>query len=250
MFDFDRCTGLLGNPVKVEYETGFEPSNGAAGIAFSPSGRFVYMTYMKDAGIRLVQYDLGATDIAASEFLIAECPVPVSPFECSLGFPLLTPDGKIYVSALIDTVAFHIIHQPDSLGLACDFEFGGFAFPEKFPSGGVPYFPNYRLYDVPGSACDTLGVDGPVSAGEVERTAAIFGVYPNPTNGRYNISHNLKGSQKGKVRVFDLYGHVLESHDLAGASVPLSLEGLPTGVYFLQFSINGKLVQIEKLIKF
>ncbi|MEZ4932916.1 MAG: hypothetical protein R2788_12455 [Saprospiraceae bacterium] len=149
LFDFDRCTGLLSNPIKVQYQTGFEVSNGAVGIAFSPSGRFLYMTYRKDSGVRLVQYDLDAPDIAASELLISDCPVPVSPYECSLGAPILAPNGKIYIPALIDTVAFHVIHHPDGLGLDCDFEFGGFPFSEKYPTGGSPYFPNYRLYDVP-----------------------------------------------------------------------------------------------------
>jgi hypothetical protein len=74
IFDFDRCTGLLSNPVKIDYQWDPLWNNGESGIAFSPSGRFLYMTRKKN-GFELVQYDLYAADIPASEVVIYACNV-------------------------------------------------------------------------------------------------------------------------------------------------------------------------------
>ncbi|MFQ5446851.1 MAG: hypothetical protein ACE5FF_07955, partial [Saprospiraceae bacterium] len=185
IFDFNRCTGLLSNPVKIDYQWDPNWNNGESGIAFSSSGRFLYMTRKKN-GIELVQYDLFTTDIPASEVVIYSCN-SFNNYLCSMTHPQLGPDGEIYIGAVIDTVAFHIIHQPDSLGQACEFDYGGFVFPLKYPGTLMPYFPNYRLYDLPGSPCDTLGI-GPVAVEEEGREESHFHIYPNPAGGEVHLS--------------------------------------------------------------
>jgi hypothetical protein len=101
LFDFDRCTGLLGNPVLIDHTiTANGPSTVAQGVAFSPSGRFLYISRFKDfnepdADIELVQYDTEANDINASETILASCFSPV-PYTCGMSNMLLGPDGKIW----------------------------------------------------------------------------------------------------------------------------------------------------------
>ena len=248
VFDFDRCSGLLSNPVKVENETGFEASNATTGIAFSPSGRFVYMTYNLNYKKRLVQYDLEAPNIVASEVLLSECNGPVSHQECSFTIPVLAPDNKIYVGAKIDSVAYHIIHQPDSLGLACDFEYGGFEI-GKDPSISPPYFPNYRLYDMPGSPCDTLGIDDPDGTVAVEEQGgkAELDIYPNPSSGEVNIRYGLQG-QKGRVEVFNLQGQQIRSADLSTKEDMVQVRGLNPGIYFIRVLINGSVQKTGKVV--
>lgn len=58
---------------------------------------------------------------------------------------VIAPNNKLYASAAIDTVAFHVIHHPNAIGNACEFDIGGFGFPSYYPKGEMYYFPNYRL---------------------------------------------------------------------------------------------------------
>jgi len=87
---------------------------------------------------------------------------------------LLAPDGKIYIGGA-DSISYHIIHEPDSLGLACDFEQGGLVFPLAYPNPWFPYFPNYRLGALEGSECDSI-VSGNenVIPGKANKLLALF----------------------------------------------------------------------------
>ena len=249
VFDFDRCTGLLSNPVKVENETGFEAGNGVSAIAFSPSGRFVYLTYNLNYKKRLVQYDLEAPNIEASEVLLSECSGPVSLQECSFTIPVLAPDNKIYIGSKIDSVAFHVIHQPDSLGLACDFEYGGFEIGKNPFSTSIPYFPNYRLYDVPGSPCDTLGIDAPVGTVAVEGQGvqAVLDIYPNPSSGEVHIRYELNG-KNGTAEVFNLQGQRIKSLVLPMGGEEVQVRGLSPGIYFVRVLANGYVLNAGKVV--
>ncbi len=46
----------------------------------------------------------------------------------------------------------HVIKQPDSLGITCDFVQGGLELPKD--SYTIPTFPNYDLGALPGSPCE------------------------------------------------------------------------------------------------
>ena len=248
LFDFDRCTGQLSNPIKIELDSGFSPNN-FGGAAFSPSGRFLYLVYRKDYKYRLVQYDIEAPDIETSEVLLSECPSPpISPYECSFALPVLAPDNKIYVGAKVDSTSYHIIHYPDSLGLACGFEFGGLEIgisPVSIP----PYFPNYRLYDVPGSPCDTLGIDAPVGtvAMEEQREQAELDIYPNPSGGEVNIRYGLSGKD-GQVEVFNVQGQKVRGLGLPTGGDEVHISGLKAGIYFVRVLVDGYVQKTGKVV--
>ena len=103
------------------------------------------------------QFDLWASDIVASQIKVASWdgflnPVAILFRTCQLG-----PDCKIYILSGGDTRYYHIIHNPDEPGLACNFEQRGLVLP--IPSGArIPYFPNYRLgpIDNPGVPCSPV----------------------------------------------------------------------------------------------
>lgn len=154
-YDFDRCTGLLSNPVL--YQLPVSPTLGD--IAFSPSGKKLYLSYYNTTGDYLVQYDMNAVDFLGSGQTLLECISPISNYDCSTGTLVLAPNGKIYIGALIDTVAFNVINKPDNLGVSCGFELGGLPFPGIYPQTLGASFPNFRLGPVDGSTCDTLGIN-------------------------------------------------------------------------------------------
>ncbi|MEO6760331.1 MAG: PKD domain-containing protein, partial [Saprospiraceae bacterium] len=73
------------------------------------------------------------------------------------------PDQRIYLLANNGTRYMHVIHKPDEPGLACDFR----QHDVQMPAISVFFLPNmpyYRLYNEPGSACDSLGVQPPLVA--------------------------------------------------------------------------------------
>ena len=159
LYDFDRCTGQLSNPITLTI-----PDDEAfvSWPCFSPNSRYLYLTNLVS---RLYQYDTWAADINASVQLVgvydgflADYGSPTTMFTMTVG-----PDQRIYMSANNGTRYLHVIHQPDEPGLACDFRQHDFQMPAVFPFF-LPNMPFYRLYQKPGSPCDTLGVQAPLVA--------------------------------------------------------------------------------------
>ncbi|MBX2927109.1 MAG: PKD domain-containing protein [Saprospiraceae bacterium] len=151
IFDFDRCSGELSNPVQFTYaDTAW-----CGGIAISPNSRFLYVSSFR----YVYQYDLHAADIEASRITVAEWDGFHDPLHPALATTFylaqLGPDGKIYINSNTSTRYLHVINHPDSLGLACDVCQHCVELP-TFNSFSLPNFPNYRLHHLEGSPCDTL----------------------------------------------------------------------------------------------
>ena len=155
LFDFDRCSGVLSNGIyQIKDGTDNAITNG---MAFSPSGRFMYRTTLP----YVYQYDLEATDIFGSEIVVAEFDGYESPqtgFESYFGLMRRGPDNKIYISLVGQDSFLHVIHKPDSLGLACHVEQRAITL-ATYVDATVPNFNTYRLGPLDGSGCDTLGLD-------------------------------------------------------------------------------------------
>jgi hypothetical protein len=159
MYDFDRCSGALSNPVTVHFP---DTSTYAPWACFSPNSRFLYV---QNWGERLYQYDTWASDINASIQLVGVYDGFLARYNLPTGFNSMTigPDQRIYISCGNGTNLLHTIHKPNEPGLACDFRQHDVELPAQFPFY-LPNFPNYRLYNLQGSACDTLGVQPPMVA--------------------------------------------------------------------------------------
>ncbi len=150
IYDFDRCTGKLSNPLHLEYENwGF-----GNGCAISPNSRFLYALNAN----YVFQYDLKAIDIAASKTLVAEWDgyVHEVSFATTFAAAQLAPDGKIYIATAFSAPFLHVIEYPDRKGLACQVHQRAVHLP-NYNNYSVPNHPNYRLGPIDGSACDTLG---------------------------------------------------------------------------------------------
>lgn len=180
LLPFDRCTGMFDEPLLVTGEQ-FEPGRG---VAFSPNGRYLYISTVLD----LYQFDTGADDIAASEVHIAHWDStysPFPPFAALFSNMQLAPDGKIYIGTGNGTDVLHVIHNPDEPGLACNMEQHGIQL-ERYFSNSLPNHPNYHLGPVDGSVCDSLGIT--VGVQEQDVVVAVR-AYPNPSIGTFNLSY-------------------------------------------------------------
>ena len=243
VFDFDRCTGLLSNARLLEHTIDPSLNNAGASVTFSSSSRYLYITAV-DNGHTLFQYDTEASDLLASEKVIYHCPLVNQQFECGLLNMRLAPDGKIYISGSDDTISFSIIHQPDSLGFACDFELGGLVFPLAYPGAYFPYWPNYRLGALEGSSCDTITS----AVNPVVNNGGSMHFVPNPAITESTVEYQLPANSIGEIVVTNILGVKQASYTLTEGSNRVSIGKFPTGIYFVTMLVNGEAVQTQKLI--
>lgn len=172
LYHFDRCTGLF------DLQTGWDmPTDSVwgimGGIAVSPNSRLLYVT----TGAAVHQFDLEATDIAASDSLIYRAYAPGEPIRTTFYQLQLAPDGKIYGMPFSQTTRLHVIRQPDLRGRACELAPQSVELPAKNWIA-LPYFPNYRLGAQTPGPCDTLTPPPP----------ALLQVSPNPADAQIEIA--------------------------------------------------------------
>lgn len=167
IFDFDRCTGTLSNPVFVPMQNGADIEI-FSGMSWSADSRFIYAA----ENTRLLQFDTWAPDIAGSMTVVATADPPVCPLSGSIGFMELGPDGIIYCRPYNGQNCMHRMKHPERAGVSCDFQQNYFQL--DFPYANLAHFPNFRLGPVDGSACDTLGIDNhPLGGWRYDRTGDL-----------------------------------------------------------------------------
>ncbi len=159
IYDFDRCSGTLSNSTTISLP---DTIMYAGWASFSPNSRYLYVS---NEGERLYQFDTQADDIENSRLLVGEYDgylsvynVPTAPYAMVLG-----PDQRIYMTSGNAANLLHRIEYPDSAGVACSLRQHDIILPAHILFH-PPNNPNYRLYNLPGSPCDTLGIKPPLEA--------------------------------------------------------------------------------------
>lgn len=233
LYDFNRCTGEFENLQTLA----INDSLLLWGAEFSSSGRFLYVSAHSRSHI--YQFDLQATDVEASQQLVAVYAGTMNPFQINFDKLGLAPDGKIYVAGYGGNNSVSIIHQPDSLGLACQFEENGLQiYPPGINWSGVPNTVNYSLGALVGSGCDTL-----TSVEALSKPSVVYNVYPNPFADKFQLRINGV-SQNVALEIVNVlnqrvYQAVLSPHS-GSVKSEIDLSSLPGGVYVLKFSVNGE----------
>lgn len=224
LFRFDRGTGLLSDPVYKH----FPAPEYFGGVAFSPNSRFLYLSKYD----KILQYDLCANDILASETVVAEYDGAMD----GNGVPLrfyglqLAPDNKIYGNIPgFNSHYLHVIDQPDLPGLACNVLQHAVYLPaDNF--GTLPNLPHYRLREG-GIDCDSVSAG--VTAPDAARVPEIR-VWPVPAADVLHFSASEQLEALCTLRLFDGLGHLaLERRGIyLSPTATVALEALPPGVYF------------------
>ena len=176
IFDFDRCTGNLSNPLRKSFSTidqGLVHS-----VAFSGSGQYLYTNNETTC----FQYDMWSDDILASrETVMITDSLQYTLFVTSsrlvsstFGHMRLGPDRKLYITNPGQNNRIHIIHEPDQPAAFCRPEQNAMIMP-SVNVGTLPAMPTLRLGPLDGSSCDTLGLDNnPVSRFRYEQDTLEF----------------------------------------------------------------------------
>lgn len=221
VFHFDRCSGEFSQGLQLTLPV---EETSSIGLAISPNSRFAYVS----TGYKVYQFDLDSADVQASRTFIAEYDGHLAPLWTTFNMMQLAPDGKIYMNATNGVYKLHVIHAPNEKGLACNLEQHGLELPVKV-GFNLPMFPHFRLYDVAGSPCDTLGISA-VQPELGENTE--MRMYPNPAQNQVTLS--LNESVEGKWTITNTTGRILLSGnvDEDQDTCILDISTLPSGVYF------------------
>ncbi|MEZ5030697.1 MAG: T9SS type A sorting domain-containing protein [Saprospiraceae bacterium] len=240
LYGFDRCSGeftwykrLAVFPLDQVI---------SAFCAFSNDDRFLYVCYAGyPAGefrSLIYQLDLHKSDPWSDRIRVGELKLN----NCTFGSPvyghlLNGPDGKIYVFANSNCDLLHIIHQPDSLGLACQVENDAIRTPALYRLN-TPVFPNYRLGRAVGQYCDTLYRDP---------FAYTLKASPNPATDILNVTLQtpLQTGPEVRFSFYDLLGRpvcqTLQAIDRFSdvQTWAVQTSSLPTGIYVLHAEVPG-----------
>ncbi len=112
LMNFDNSSGIISGPVVQ-----LTPLDFPYGAEFSPDEKLLYVSEL--IGKRILQYDLGATNINASKQIIATSP------NLLYGALQLGPDKKIYIVAENGYNNGYgylsVINSPNTLGVGCNF---------------------------------------------------------------------------------------------------------------------------------
>lgn len=240
--NFDRCIGEFNNPVIINFINDTISSSGAA---FSQNSRYLYVS----ASSKVYQFDTWAGNIAATKKTVAIYDGFQSPFSTRFFQQMLAPDGKIYITSPSSNNILHVIHNPDIGGLGCNLEQHGLILP-TLHAFMTPNFPHFRLYDLAGSPCDTLGIDGPaVATGEPGDAGTItMTLMPNPASG--SVAVYLDSRESGEVALTGITGDVrYVQYKTAGSEqVIFHTEPFPAGLYIVSFRAESGRQISRKLV--
>ncbi|HMV22911.1 MAG TPA: PKD domain-containing protein [Saprospiraceae bacterium] len=149
-YDFDRCTGLLSNPI------GWKASSIENRFAiFSKSSRYLYLS--TDTASKLLQFDMNEPVLKADTVALLDTLYDSPEYKEGLyrfRNMQLAPDGKIYIQGGPHRMS--VINDPDKGGKACKLTQWSLELP-AYEYGSSNRMPNIRLGPLEGG-CDTLGI--------------------------------------------------------------------------------------------
>lgn len=96
------------------------------------------------------------------------------------------------------------------------------------------------------------GLLSPTSIATIDQSIQDFSIYPNPSNGEFNLEMTINNPDNYKVEVQDLLGHLIYTKTIAGFTgaykTTVDLKEQSKGIYFISIACStGK--NVLKLIK-
>ena len=184
VFDFDDVTGLLSNPIKLDF-TSYSPY----GVEFSPDNNLLYVS-SNQKPCNIYQYNLQV----GSELAINNSKVLVGIITGYEGGALqLGPDNKIYHARPFDD-HLGVISQPNTIGLGCNYNSNGVSLSGKRSLFGLPSLTYNNDLEI------DLGNDTSICNGEtIFLNAQTFGGTYNWQDGSTNSSYTI--NQEGTYSV-------------------------------------------------
>ncbi|WP_124980563.1 T9SS type B sorting domain-containing protein [Nonlabens xiamenensis] len=195
LFDFDSQTGIVDNPVRLEFPSGYQ----AYGTEFSPNSQLVYVDLnRRGSGLvpddrLLLQYELTAANFQTNPITIYASDPSDSSDDTNRGALQIGPDKKIYY-ARDQEPWLAVINNPDEVGALANFQYDGLALaPNTNCNEGLPPF--YNAFFNPSFAVEEGCAMSPSSfrADELATCAntSVVWDFGDPTSGTLNSSQNI-----------------------------------------------------------
>jgi hypothetical protein len=243
IFDFDRCTGTLSNPIHIPIVDAADTIY-AAGVCVSPNSRYLYACSTR----KIYQFDLQADNIPASKLTVAvNDGVKIGFLPLNFNHAELGPDGRIYINNLFGRTTYHRIDYPDSAGVAC-----GVRQHIEWTQWGMstmPHHPNYLLGAVQNNGCDST-----ITTINTNQPVGKLKVYPNPVGNQLTIElENMPSTihLSGEIVVINQVGQVVHKQPMS-PYIPLAKiesKGWAAGVYIVSLRKGGRLLGVERVVK-
>ncbi len=241
VMDFDRCAGVFSNPITLPRDKGML---GGGGLAFSSDNRWLYAT----TDLCIFRADLTASkpfldSLYKRPYLlyVDEPPVSEYVYGTSLTYMQLAPDGRIYMAARHRERYF-----PRFTIWGDEYAFEPKGLPLPVPTvRTLPHFPNFRLYDVDKSPCDTLGIDGTSSTTGPPADAFTVRFLPNP----FHEHLTIQATEGGQLRIWRTDGTLVLSQVLQAGEQRLSTAHWDDGVYVWQVFSASEKIMAGRIVK-
>jgi plastocyanin len=117
--------------------------------------------------------------------------------------------------------------------------------------GNYPY--HCSFHGAPGG----IGMSGNIvvrSVSGVKEIASplLFKVYPNPSNGKLEITFKEKDSNNYKIQIADAVGNIVKIIDVnknvEDSKIDLNISNLPSGLYFFNLITNNQMIETHRLL--
>jgi hypothetical protein len=250
IYDIDRCTGLLTNPVTICLNS---PNLPLMDIEFSANSRFLYTTSIDPGSMCLYQIDLQNGNPCQNRTALYCWSSPVYPGSIARWL-----DDKLYVAQIDESDIFDdtlhtnansnigVIEFPDNLGLSCQYNPFGYYLNGARVCNRLPNNPDYELSNWPNSICDTL------ATGLVEnnRTLPSLNLYPNPASAFVHIttSEVLRGVSNLEIYASDGKLVISKSLPTNFTVTEIDISKLSSGIYLVIIRADEKLL-VNKFTK-
>ena len=259
-YDFDRCSGLISNPVEVYNDhTWHNNFNVPLGLAYSKSSNFIYASvsnlYGNGCSDTIYQINPRTTiDSLKCTVIWYDTTNVIGDSAGILSFELGN-DGNLYFSyskgfgsatgnqPILSYIG--VIKNADMPYPYCTVEPMGVYLGSQCQASINNYLasvPNYNLGPMIGSPCDTLNI---TSTGQWLSPASQVRVFPNPASDKLNISWPVQGGYSWVLK--SLAGSTLSSGTQQAGNATISTATLPVGMYFLEVH-SAKEHKVEKVI--
>lgn len=245
IFDFDRCSGELNTFAFID---NFDPIVfDAYGLSFSPDGNKVYISGFD----LLYQYCLNCNDsIEDTKILLFD--------NTYAGYSIaqheLGQDGKIYLSIVYSLIPNNIftyknmnlcvINDPNLVGFECNIDTSTIWLGGRRAMGGLPNMVNYTLGAIPGSECDTLGLN--VLTVQLN---SLFSVFPNPTTDIVHLNYSGATNTFYSFTLRNASGAEVYTLLKFNTNLDINMQLLPAGVYFYTIHTEDKIYQSGTIVK-
>jgi WD40 repeat protein len=237
IYNFDRCEGEIQLAKLLEVDS---LNKGLYGVAFSLSGRNIYMSSISYGKDRHFQVNLDNDSLYALELFRFNFPGTPTTGNMT-GQMELGPDGKIYITRSLHSAFpgissfaeyLGVVQYPDEIGEACEldtfgFYLGGYSNNNTY---SLPNFANYDLGPLAGSPCDTLTPQDTTQTGlhNPPLQNIFWSVLPTVGSGEYTVT----GLEAGWLVVHDLYGREVLRRWHEERTI-FDLTAHPTGLYLV-----------------